>query len=57
MDYHIVDDEFLDNPVASSMECTGLIPALPQTEAELESYEKLIPFLTPPAPKNSDDTR
>lgn len=32
---------------ASFRDCTGLIPAPPRTEAELESYEELYPFLPP----------
>ncbi len=36
-----------DTPACSSMDCTGLIPALPQDEFELESYEALYPFLSP----------
>lgn len=31
----------LDIKACSSMDCTGLIPSLPETEAELESYEEL----------------
>ena len=31
--------------VASTQECTGLIPALPENEDQLESYEELYPFL------------
>lgn len=27
---------------------TGLIPSLPQSEAELESYEELYPYITYP---------
>lgn len=30
---------------ASFRDCTGLIPAPPQNEAEMESYEELYPFL------------
>ncbi|MGN0334746.1 MAG: hypothetical protein ACI4DV_03660 [Lachnospiraceae bacterium] len=30
---------------ASSQDCTGLIPAAPKTEEELENYEELYPFL------------
>ncbi|MDO4295780.1 MAG: hypothetical protein Q4D90_06435 [bacterium] len=30
---------------ASTSDCTGLIPALPTSEAELESYEEMYPFL------------
>jgi hypothetical protein len=32
----------------SAMDCTGLIPSLPQSEAELESYEELYPYITYP---------
>ena len=46
---------YLDNPVASSMECTGLIPALPETEAELEFYEEMFPYLTPASYKDPDN--
>lgn len=28
-------------------DCTGLIPALPQNEEEIEAYEELYPFLSP----------
>ena len=34
---------------ASSQDCTGLIPSAPLTDAELDSYEELYPFL-PPVP-------
>ena len=37
---------------ASSGDCTGLIPALPSTEQELEFYEELYNFL-PPGGKNA----
>lgn len=36
----------------SAMDCTGLIPALPLSEAELESYEDLYPFF----PKSSEES-
>ena len=39
------DDD--DLRICSSMECTGLIPALPENEDQLESYEELYPFLPP----------
>lgn len=29
----------------SANDCTGLIPALPQSEAEIEAYEELYNFL------------
>ena len=37
------DDD--DLRICSSMECTGLIPALPENEDQLESYKELYPFL------------
>ncbi len=55
--YNTEKDDFLDNPVASSMECTGLIPALPETEDELEFYEEMFPYLTPAASKDSEDVK
>ena len=39
------DDD--DLRICSSMECTGLIPALPENEDQLESYKELYPFLPP----------
>jgi hypothetical protein len=30
--------------ICSSMDCTGLIPALPSLEAELEAYEEMYQF-------------
>lgn len=43
----IIDDyDYLSN-AASSMDCTGLIPSLPVTDAELESYNDLYQFQTP----------
>ena len=41
--YNEDKDDYLNNPAASAMECTGLIPALPETEAELEAYEEIFP--------------
>ena len=29
-----------------TMDCTGLIPSLPQDEAEQEAYEDLYPYIT-----------
>ncbi len=50
------DDDLLDTPAVSSMECTGLIPALPETDAELEAYEDMFPYITPPSHKDPDVT-
>ena len=48
------DEDFLETPAVSSMECTGLIPALPETEAELEAYEAMFPYVTPPVTNDKD---
>ncbi len=40
------DDFDIDIKACSTMECTGLIPALPETEAEKEAYEDLYPYIT-----------
>ena len=42
-DYNITEDQDYISAV-SSTDCTGLIPALPQDEAQLESYQDLYPF-------------
>lgn len=36
----------IDIQACSTMDCTGLIPALPQDEAEREAYEDLYPYIT-----------
>lgn len=46
--YHINEETF---QAASSQDCTGLIPALPANEKEMEYYEELYDFL-PPGGKN-----
>lgn len=46
------DMEYDTFQAASSGDCTGLIPALPSTEQELEFYEELYSFL-PPGGKNA----
>lgn len=39
------DEYDIDIQACSTMDCTGLIPSLPQSEAELESYEELYPYI------------
>ncbi|MCI8950079.1 MAG: hypothetical protein HFG49_08565 [Lachnospiraceae bacterium] len=46
----------LDGPVCSSMDCTGLIPAPPQSDAEEEAYEELYPFLPEAAVSKDEDS-
>lgn len=43
----------IDIQACSTMDCTGLIPALPQDEEERESYENLYPYIT--KAKTGDD--
>ena len=40
------DDFDVDIQACSTMDCTGLIPALSETEAEKEAYEDLYPYIT-----------
>lgn len=40
------EDADIDIQACSTMDCTGLIPALPQSEAEREAYEDLYPYIT-----------
>ena len=43
----------LDIQACSATDCTGLIPALPETEAELEHYQDLYHYL-PDFPDRSE---
>lgn len=46
--------DYLSN-AASSMDCTGLIPSAPATDAELESYDSVYHYLPPKVkPKNKE---
>lgn len=36
----------IDIQTCSAMDCTGLIPSLPEDEAQREAYEELYPYLT-----------
>lgn len=40
----MTDKDEIDIQACATMDCTGLIPALPQSDAELESYHELYPF-------------
>lgn len=39
------DDFDIDIQSCSAMDCTGLIPSLPQSDAEVEHYNQLYKFL------------
>lgn len=43
----------IDIQSCSAMDCTGLIPSLPQSEAEKEAYEDLYPYV-PKANRSMD---
>ena len=55
--YNLIDksdskDKTVQNPfddsdiqACSATDCTGLIPSLPQDEAEVEAYEDLYPYI------------
>lgn len=42
----------IDIQSCSAMDCTGLIPSLPQSEAEIEAYKDLYPFIAETGDKN-----
>lgn len=39
-----LSDSCFSRSICSATDCTGLIPALPSSEAELEAYEKMYQF-------------
>ena len=43
----IIDEYDYLGKSCSFQDCTGLIPFTPATEAELESYEDIYPYLPP----------
>lgn len=47
-------DSCFSKSICSAMDCTGLIPALPSSEAELEAYEEMYQFCLNSASKSSD---
>ena len=50
----LIDDyDYLSN-AASAMDCTGLIPSLPETQEELDSYENLYHYLAPLSVSSKD---
>lgn len=52
----LIDEyNYLSN-AASSMDCTGLIPSLPESQDELDSYEELYHYLPRPAVSKTADS-
>lgn len=43
----------IDLQTCSTTDCTGLIPALPETKDQLEAYEDLYPYITHAKADNS----
>ena len=43
-DYKEFSDSCFSKSICSATDCTGLIPALPSSEAELEAYEEMYQF-------------
>lgn len=48
-------DSDFSRSLCSSMDCTGLIPALPSSEAELEAYEEMYQFCQRSIPVSDKD--
>ena len=46
--------DYLAN-AASATDCTGLIPSLPQTEDELDSYNDIVQYMSPAAKNTAAD--
>ena len=46
--------DYLAN-AASATDCTGLIPSLPQTEDELDSYNDIVQYMSPAAKSSAAD--
>lgn len=44
----------IDIQACSSTDCTGLIPSLPQSEAEREAYEDLYPYTAKDGHRDED---
>jgi hypothetical protein len=51
------EDLEIDIQACSTMDCTGLIPSLPQNEGELESYEALYSFEPPVVDEKEKEER
>jgi hypothetical protein len=47
----------VDIQACSSMDCTGLIPATPGTEEEMEAYEDIYHYLPHANTGKKDDTK
>lgn len=51
-----IDEAIFDTcNTCSTTDCTGLIPAAPTSQAEIEAYEELYPFRPPIIPVEDDE--
>lgn len=52
---NLAADEYdIDIQSCSTMDCTGLIPSLPQSDAEVEHYNQLYRFLPTEVPRTDN---
>lgn len=49
-DHVDLSDSCFSKSICSANDCTGLIPALPASGAELEAYEQMYSFCRPETP-------
>ena len=48
-------ETMFDLDICSATDCTGLIPAMPQSDSEITSYEQLYHFLPRATSKSEND--
>lgn len=56
IDYHEFSDSCFSKSICSSNDCTGLIPALPSSNAELDAYEEMYQFCLAHVPERDEDS-
>ncbi|WP_394525546.1 hypothetical protein [Lacrimispora sp. JR3] len=47
----------VDIQSCSAMDCTGLIPATPETEDEMEAYQDIYPYIPNAKTVDKDDSK
>lgn len=52
-----LSDSCFSKSICSMTDCTGLIPALPSSEAELEAYEEMYQFVLAKAPTKDSPSK
>lgn len=56
IDYHEFSDSCFSKSICSAGDCTGLIPALPSSQAELDAYEEMYQFCLAGVPAGEEKT-